>query len=188
MNTVNESRVRSFKILMILFWAFICISVLVVSLPNNVVSPLYKKNRFSIFTFYPQGWGFFTRSPRLPIDVYLIKENGKWIADPRLKSGTFYNLFGLDRTGRVANGAYQKIHFEVAKSKWNFCKDYQMKDYSFLSDTISTVNVKIKKVPGLQMPSDLIIVSKAITPYAYKDFENRTGLPVSFIKLKIAYY
>jgi hypothetical protein len=97
-------------------------------------------------------------------------------------------LFGLDRTGRVANGAYQKIHFEVAKSKWNICKDYQMKDYSFLSDTISTVNVKIKKVPGLQMPSDLIIVSKAITPYAYKDFENRTGLPVSFIKLKIAYY
>ncbi len=173
---------------MVLFWAFIILSLLVISLPNNVVTPLYKKNRLSIFTFYPQGWGFFTRNPRLPMDVYLVKDNDKWIADPRLKSGTFYNLFGFDRTGRVATGMYQKIHSTILKSPWNICKDFQLNAALFDSDTLQIVNLKFKKTVGLPMPSDLVIVNKSITPYAYHDFENKTGLPVRYIRLKITYY
>jgi len=164
----HRLKIKFFKLLLILFWGFISVSLLSISLPNNVLTPSYKKNRYNVFVFFPQGWGFFTRNPRLPVDIYLLKAHNKWIADPRLRYGTLYNIFGLDRKGRVVSSIYQKIHLSVLKSHWYVCKDYELEGTGFKTDTFHSVSIKYKKVPGVPMPEDLIIVNKPITPWAYR--------------------
>lgn len=180
-------RVKLFIIFLVAFWASICYMLVGVSFPNNVLSPYFTKNKFKIVAIIPQGWGFFTRNPREARHEYYYKQADQWIKDPNLRNGTLRNVYGLDRSGRLALLLYGRIEKKIPGSAWITMKDYDFKHFDFKSPSLKTVRIQTKKQAAVNMPTDIIIVQKEITPWAYRAFESNIGLPVSVVKLHINY-
>jgi len=67
MNNTSAKRILfSFTfILIIIFWGFVFFSVLKTSMPSNSLGEMFYGNSKIIFrSFLPEGFAFFTRSPR----------------------------------------------------------------------------------------------------------------------------
>ncbi|HEX8019992.1 SdpA family antimicrobial peptide system protein [Mucilaginibacter sp.] len=180
-------RIKAFVIALLLSWMFIIYSVLIIAMPNNAMTPYYLRHKFKVVAFFPQGWGFFTRNPREVRNIILVKSNGEWINDPRVRNGTLHNLFGLRREGRMAMLIYGKMLGQIANKDWNTLKDYEFAKLNLSEMKYKAVPINFAKSPGLDMPQDIIIERREIVPWAYREFENKTGLPVTFVKLHINY-
>lgn len=110
--------------------------------------------------FFPQGWSFFTRSPREDlVDIFEY--------DPKKNSYNLINLadrskcyFGLDRINRIVAYEISMILEEVTKVK----KSKTIFEDNFYSDceiTVISNNIKHLK------PGKYLLIIKKIKPWAY---------------------
>lgn len=85
------------KVAVTLFWIIIGYLLLQFFSPLNVNSFIHPYNK--IPKFFPQGWGFFTRTPQEELIKAYHYQEGKWVG---IANGGFSkeNLFGLSRNNR----------------------------------------------------------------------------------------
>lgn len=83
-------------------------------------------SRYNSEVFFPQGWGFFTRSPRQEKHlVYQVLPDGQ-LSPVQRKNGAFKNWFGLSRASRRINmETAQLVEVTKADSDWVKVTDHE---------------------------------------------------------------
>jgi len=97
-------------------------AVLVLS-SGPVDSPLRSSRsvRQSMIAISPQGWAFFTRDPREPVDrLYRATASG-WVPATYTNSSA-RNFFGLSRAARALNVEMAALLAEISQDRWTECR------------------------------------------------------------------
>lgn len=95
-------------------FAFVLWTIFFNSLPYNV-NTIASDNRFFMTKITPEGWGFFTRSPREEmVDIY--KKEGESWSKIDIKNNSVSSFFGLSRRSR-------KIGMEISIMLSNISHD-----------------------------------------------------------------
>ena len=142
-----------------------------------VVSRKIKKY---VGTFFPEGWGFFTKNPRdLQFEVYKI-ENKK-VSRIDMSNHSAFNYFGLSRKARVIGYESSVIANEIDKKKW---KKNEVKDISgFINDSSAVISQK--KEFKFLIPGEYIFKMYEPIPYAWAKKNQEKNNPYSFVKVTI---
>lgn len=116
--------VRSLAILVLLttatFWIVTIFTIATSAMPYNSTSKqLYNKKNNFFRAFLPEGFAFFTRSPRKPLIILVSKKNRQEI---ELHNGVPKYFFGFRRHPRAANLEISVIWTTVNDQVWYNCE------------------------------------------------------------------
>lgn len=145
-------------------------------------SPIHSSSltQLNLISIVPEGWAFFTRSPREEnIYVYEKDKESLWkLVNIPGASPTF--IFGLDRSGRAISAELQILLDQLPDS--NDWVESRVKLKNFLSnDTLVAYQVKnfskIQRCKG-----ELIIQKVKPVPWAWSNIENFV-MPYKIIKI-----
>jgi antimicrobial peptide system SdpA family protein len=91
-----------------------------VPMPYNPVHlPLEKS--FTIASFLPEGWKFFTRDPREESVFVMVRTPEGWMPMEGAANGSLLNALGASRQGRARSVELGQLTSRVAKSEWKDC-------------------------------------------------------------------
>lgn len=115
---------------------------------------------------FPQGWSFFTKSPRdEEISIYQIIDNK--VKPIKSNSFSLKNYFGLKRKNRTINTDLGLINSELSnKIVWNNYSNSSIKELN-LKNSLDFVKYKFKFLYPSIEKGRYVIVKKEIIPWAY---------------------
>lgn len=103
-------------------WSLLAFYAVDASLPSNVVH-LPFESVVNARTLVPQGWGFFTRSPREPdLSPYVLDTaSGEWTDVSDAPHSEARNVFGLRRASKAQRVELALVRSGVPKEAWSDC-------------------------------------------------------------------
>lgn len=148
-------------------------------------NPVRLKNHFNfkMFSFIPQGWAFFTRSPSEDqIILYGIHKGGDITKYPQ-KHSSYKNLFGLDRKASKViaeiQGLKLKLHDSLfINSKWRF----QTVHGGELPQKIEEIQ---NEIYDPILCGECLLVFQKPVPWAWSKSIKKIEMPAKIIRLKI---
>jgi antimicrobial peptide system SdpA family protein len=136
------------------------------ALPARTYPLPFVDNPATIRVIVPEGWAFFTRSPRLPEPaVYLATPGGGWrdiTAGPVSVPQTW---MGLDRGTRSQGVELANLLTEVSVAQWQACTDRPTVCLSRLRPSTAIVNRSSQHTAC----GDVGFVVQDVTPWAWHD-------------------
>ena len=164
-------------------WAFVIFNSAISSLPFN---PLTKSKvesmRYSVIL--PQGWAFFTRSPRE--DQYYAYKMTDGVLNPILYTNSSYkNAFGFSRGVRVRGVEMGGLMEQLKDKSWIECPDGILGECIAKSDSIKTIPVN-NKAQHPTFCGEVWLERKPIVPWAWSKAETPVNMPSEFIKIQIS--
>lgn len=110
---------RPAQVCVALLWAAAIGPILLGSVPD---SPLRPSLRFrqDVIAIAPQGWAFFTRDPREPVDRIYARSGPAWVQVTYTNSSG-RNWLGLKRDARALNVELASLLAEVDPAQWRDC-------------------------------------------------------------------
>jgi antimicrobial peptide system SdpA family protein len=120
MRTSSKTRLGVVTIANGLLWATVATYSLHAGMPHNPIHLPYEKT-VDATSWAPQGWAFFTRSPRDEEYTTFVRAGSSW--QPRAKgtNSSASNWFGLSRRARALANETGSILFSVAETQWTSC-------------------------------------------------------------------
>lgn len=103
-----------------LAWAAAIAPVLLGSVPDSPLRPSLRL-RQDVVAIAPQGWAFFTRDPREPVDRIYARSGPEWV-QVTYSNSSRRNWLGLKRDARALNVELASLLTEVDSSQWSDCK------------------------------------------------------------------
>jgi antimicrobial peptide system SdpA family protein len=89
------------------------------SVPYNPLTTNSFNTQTILTSFFPEGWGFFSKNPRDPrILIYKLK-NGIWYYNDLAPISSYRNVFGLGRRPRAQSTDMAMIMQELDDSLWH---------------------------------------------------------------------
>lgn len=161
-------RILFFYLTILISGSFIILSLADMLDFNGVNMSLKVDKR--VFCFFPQGWAFFTRSPR-EAQVYLLKKKDDKFVSENFYHSSYKNLFGLNRETT-------RINYELIDAYSNFSKEEFTSGFSNIQcDIIDSVPKKIHYVKNSfdnpRIQGEYIIVLQNLVPYPWiKNLKN----------------
>lgn len=134
-------------------------------------------------TLTPQGWAFFTRSPReAQIIIYSVADDGSF-SKYQHKHSSLNNLFGLNRKSSKVLGELQMIKSNVADSLFENCKwNYQkLRAFKIPKSTHTIKNIIDEPI----LCGEFIIIFQKPIPWAWSKSIDRIEMPAKIIRLNI---
>lgn len=110
---------RTAQVCVALLWAAAIGPVLLGSVPDSPLRPSLRV-RQDVVAIAPQGWAFFTRDPREPVDRIYAKSGMEWTLATYTNSSR-RNWLGLKRDARALNVELASLLAEVDASQWRGC-------------------------------------------------------------------
>ena len=167
-------------------FVFLCWAVVIwFSLIANTHAPLFNlpvKNSAYISTFMPQGWAFFTRSPREP-QLYVYRIENNHISKVDIYNASVASLFGMRRTMLASRVEVGALISTVNKKEW---KSYNKE----LSDSclFDSIPVKIveNKTQAKSFCGEYLFQYQEPLPWAWNNVKRKVVLPSLLIRLKIS--
>ncbi|MBT9607823.1 SdpA family antimicrobial peptide system protein [Microbacterium sp.] len=120
----------------------------------------------------PQGWAFFTKSPRGPVASPYRSEDGEWTPADRGPNAQFRWAFGLNRESRLTEFDVQTALAEVDDSWWQDCPR-QSDDAQCLTDAVPRAVASVGH--DLRLCGEVGIVRREPVPWAYREFVDRSA-------------
>ncbi|WP_353945227.1 SdpA family antimicrobial peptide system protein [Streptomyces sp. HUAS MG91] len=154
-------------------WAVAALYVAQAFLPPNVIKlPGQKPFRQVALVVAPQGWAFFTKSPREPVHVpYRQRADGSW-ADARISPHAKpSNAFGLDRASR-SQGIEGALLVHKDGIHWNDCSDPSSPEECLKGARLSAPITNPSPSPSLCGRAALVEVKPV--PFAWRDLMEGT--------------
>lgn len=164
-----------------MFWgAFIFLTLLIYSKDNPIRFKYELHN--SIRTLFPQGWAFFTKSPREEnIQVYQLID-GKLQPIAHQRQATLENWMGFRRSARAISVEYAYLLYNVPSDRWTRCEtDVETYINTHTLPTVSVVNA----TPEAFLQGEYYLVQKGIVPWAWAKHASQINLPASILKLNV---
>lgn len=162
-------------LLLLMFFYFVEVNP--VKFNNNI------ENRF--FSFVPQGWAFFTRSPR-EAQIILYKkndENNKY-EEINQRHADIHNLFGLNRKPSKILGELQFAKSEIPQNIYfDTVFNYQTKHIIDEVKELKPYYFENKMYDPLLCGDYIVIYQKPI-PWAWSKNLDNINMPCKMIKIK----
>lgn len=139
----------------------------------------YMKESFSTL---PQGWAFFTRSPREG-QVMLYKLEDGQITEMNHRHSSPGNAFGLNRKVSHMMSEIQAIERQVPdekfmNSRWNF----QSKQYGEIPEEAYPIEQTLNHP---QLNGEYVLVYQEIIPWAWSKNLDKIDMPAKVARIKI---
>ncbi|MEU1672996.1 SdpA family antimicrobial peptide system protein [Streptomyces roseifaciens] len=165
------------------FWSVAVLYVAQTHVPKNVISlPGQKQTRSTVANVAPQGWAFFTKSPRdVEVMPYRQSTNGTWTSLALTPHSSPRNAFGLDRASR-SQGIEISLLLNLAEKKdWKEC-DGDLADC--LTDARPARKVD-NPSPEPTVCNRVALVQEKPVPWAWRDLVDERATPERFLTLDI---
>jgi antimicrobial peptide system SdpA family protein len=133
----------------------------------------------TVSAFVPEGWAFFTRSPRDPEpQVYAAEGHGweKVSAGPLAVPDT---LMGLDRTTRSQGTEIAILIDQIPPSSWKACSGQPTRCLSAARPSMTVVNRSTHRT----VCGDIGIVYQEVTPWAWHEL--RPVMPSQVVRVAV---
>ena len=110
--------IKIFRYIILAFWSFAVIFIFSASLKNEIIF-IDRDLKKNISTIFPQGWGFFTKSPRDQAYFCYELEDTKYIPFT-IKNCSYDNLFGFSRKARIIGYESSQVIEKIYKlNEWS---------------------------------------------------------------------
>ncbi|WP_234365864.1 SdpA family antimicrobial peptide system protein [Streptomyces albireticuli] len=164
-------------------WSLAILYVAQVHVPKNVLSlPGQKQARSTVADVAPQGWAFFTKSPRdVEVLPYRQAVSGDWTSLALTPHSSPRNAFGLDRASR-SQGIEISLLLNLAEKKdWQECEED-------LADCLAGAR-PARKVenpsPEPTVCGRVALVQEKPVPWAWRDLVDERTTPERFLTLDV---
>lgn len=164
------------------FWVSVIFYVVHSQLPSNAIRlPGQEQSRLTITTLTPQGWAFFTKSPREPqIGVWRLAGASGW-QDARLgPHSELWNVLGFDRRSRAQGLELGIMQTAVPQGKWTPCDGADV--HACLARTPSVVTIR-NLAPNPIHCGSIGLVQREPLPWAWAG--SRTVMPATVARLEV---
>lgn len=146
------------------------------SLSYNAQTPNYTLKKILSKTL-PEGWGFFTKSPReAGYTVYAVHEGTLELVETRNTSSG--NYFGFSRKARKVSMEVSIITDLVSEELWD-----KKNDPSAISLPEKLVEIDSKNLHFLK-DHELVVVKSHPIPWAWKDIVQPNQIPYEIVRIK----
>ncbi|MFE7621012.1 SdpA family antimicrobial peptide system protein [Streptomyces sp. NPDC057496] len=164
-------------------WTVAIVYVAQEQLPKNVISlPGQKEARHTVVNLAPQGWAFFTKSPRDPEVVPFKKAPGDWKPISLTPHASPHNAFGLDRESR-AQGVEIAILLSAAQKKdWRECSDSRQRCLKSFGSPARRVE---NGSPDPTLCGTIGLLQERPTPWAWRDLVPESHSPERVMVLEV---
>jgi antimicrobial peptide system SdpA family protein len=152
-------------ILLLISWVCILTLVTAVHIPYNPFTPSTSIKR-TIMAIFPQGWSFFTKSPREEIFyVYTYDENDSCrLTELDLNNSSKKNLFGIKRYARTSSAEIAYLVKKIPTEYWIRTKSGIN---SINTDSLKPVFILNNTNSRLLCANEIIIEKKEPIPWAW---------------------
>lgn len=169
-----------YKTLILVFWLILAYSLALNYDPMRVTHKTFKFNKS--FYFFPQGWGFFTKSPQE--DLFSFYElNKNEVKKITLSNASSTNFFGLSKKARLAFAETGEVlgKINVKESDWYNSKGLKMDVFINLPihDTIVVDNKNI----FLHKNKVYLILKHNTIPFSWSEMQQKQNMPYHAIKI-----
>jgi antimicrobial peptide system SdpA family protein len=159
-------------------WSVLALFVLSGSVED---SPLRAsaRTRLNLLALCPQGWSFFTRDPREPVDrVY--RRQGTALAYSSVANGSLANLLGLRRAARAINVELAGLLAGVPEGRWRDCRQAVEKCVEPGADAIVVENRALVR----SLCGELVIERRPPVPWAWSGSPRPVDMPARILLLR----
>jgi antimicrobial peptide system protein, SdpA family len=147
---------------------------LINAMPHNPLENMKSKTLLKIF---PQGWGFFSKSPR-DSTVTILNESLESAAN--WPNNSLKNLFGINRFGRTQGIEMGLIFSQVPNSSWKVCEE-DLRGCINQNDEVVTVN---NTTPKPSFCGSFILVSREPIPWAWSKIATKDSMPSKYVRVE----
>lgn len=166
-----------------LFWLGVALSSLHAALPTNPVTSLFAEDRLAVRSVLPQGWAFFTRSPReertLP---FLRDEGGVWHEIHTATHAEPRHAFGLNRRSRAQGVEVGLLLGEVSAAQWHDCGG----PVAGCLDEAEVVARLRNPSPAPSVCGDVALVRREPLPWAWSQDDTVENMPALVARLEVS--
>lgn len=163
-------------------WSLLAFYAVDASLPSNVVH-LPFENVVNARTLVPQGWGFFTRSPREPdLEPYVLDgASGEWEVLSRAPHSEMRNVFGLRRASKAQRVELALVRSGVPKDAWVDCDG----DPFDCLDVAATEGPITNGSPNVTICGTVGLVSQEPVPWAWAQSDREVEMPSRIARVEV---
>lgn len=169
---------KFFEKIIFLCWLLLSIIVFFSSIDEQLV--VSNKLKKQINTIFPEGWGFFTKSPRdQMLDVYRINNDSlEYIS---MSTHSKRSLFGLSRSPRIIGYESSMMINEIPIEKWK--NDISANFLNHIKDTAFIIKRK-EHFKYFKEGEYLFNIYRQI-PYAWSNNNQERNNPIRIVKIGI---
>ncbi|MGW7102480.1 SdpA family antimicrobial peptide system protein [Streptomyces sp. NPDC054838] len=148
-------------------WMVVALYVVQEQVPKNVLTlPAQNDVKHTVANIAPQGWAFFTKSPRDPEVVPYGKTFDGWRALSLTPHAAPHNAFGLDRESRAQGVEISMLLAAAQKSDWRDCTDT---GETCLANAAAPARRVENTSPHPTLCGTVGLLQERPTPYAWRD-------------------
>jgi antimicrobial peptide system SdpA family protein len=165
--------------------AVVCMGLIaVVAQPDLPFTPVRGSISDAVYSrvWAPQGWSFFTKSPRDP-EVFVFQQGGAgtWRAIDRTPYGKVANVFGLSRRARAQGVELGLLLEGIPPAAWLSCD--QGRRSCFDATSALTFAPVRNRSPIPSICGRILLVSQRPLPWAWR--ESNEEMPASRLSLEV---
>ncbi|WP_230424016.1 SdpA family antimicrobial peptide system protein [Streptomyces radicis] len=121
---------------------------------------------------FPQGWAFFTKSPRDPsFQIHRLDETGDVVMASLTPHSSPHNAFGFDRQSRTQGTEYALLLAEFPLDAWRDCPTTEVEA---CADPSLPARPVVNGVPSPTLCGDLFVIALEPQPWAWRDLVDDT--------------
>jgi antimicrobial peptide system SdpA family protein len=171
-------------LLLAFVWLVVAVYAVHASMPTNPIK-LPAENSVRVVMWLPQGWKFFTRSPREErYEALALTPEGGWTRAVSWPNARAANLFGLSRRGRAQSvevglleGAAQS---KSDKPLWQSC-DAKVEECLAKMSPIEVDNT----TPQPAVCGEVALIKRPPIPWAWTKSTRKVEMPAKVLRLKV---
>ncbi|MEV0633394.1 SdpA family antimicrobial peptide system protein [Streptomyces sp. NPDC050619] len=164
-------------------WAVLGLYVAQVHLPSNTITlPGQHEAATTVNRLAPQGWGFFTKSPRDDELQPYAWRDGTWTNVLMAPHGAPRNAFGLNRRSRSQGIEMALLLAEAQKVTWNKCG----RDLDTCLHRAGPPATVSNRVPEPTLCGRTALVEQKPVPFAWRNLIHATHTPDRLTVLDVA--
>ncbi|MFJ7747459.1 SdpA family antimicrobial peptide system protein [Peribacillus sp. NPDC097295] len=146
-------------------------------MPNNPIKHLPLSNEIHIYSWFPQGWGFYSKDPRDTTFTIINMQTGELAV--QWPNNRVDNLFGINRKGRSQGIEAGRISSKVTVSDWKEVKGDPVKELKKMK-SITVDNDS----PNPTILGDVGIIFQESTPWNWAKNKDLI-MPSKIVRVKV---
>jgi antimicrobial peptide system SdpA family protein len=162
-------------------WGVVVLYVAQGNLPYNALS-LPLQNRLDIRAILPEGWAFFTKSPRSERATTFRRIGDQWVSASRGPQSHWSNLWGLNRSTRAQGVETGLLLQRIPAAYWRKCSRVPVT--CLAADTLQ-VHLKVNRSPRPTLCGEIAIVLQNPTPWAWSRSGRIIEMPSRYVRMRV---
>ena len=169
------------RVLLTAFWSAVVAVVFLGNIRNQPFRPTPDQRQFTM-ALTPEGWAFFTRNPREPVDRVFRWEGTAWTRFNKPNASP-ENLFGFRKTSRPIAAELSMLLGQVPPGRWQSCDA----DLTACLGNPALTAVPIENHSRIQgICGRFVLERRPPVPWAWSESIDEVHMPAKVVMLDVA--